>query len=277
MQDDKLLGVVVVTVDLGAARGGLAAAAGQGGRDRLRGPGAARLRAELAQPDADQPARRRSRPVAGAPGAARRARELRRPGLRLHRRHAAPARRGAGRLPQLAAHLLPDARGRARAGQRGAVADHHGAGAAAGARLLPAVAADPRREPAHPARVRGAAGAEPAALVGDRRAQAGRDEPQGGRAEPRAGLEARRARPDVGRGQPRAEPAAGGDEDLSRRRAAAADPPPARRGAVLVPAHRRPDRPDGRHHPPAQVLRPQGRRRHRAGRPARQRARGARR
>ena len=184
-------------------------------------------------------------------------------------------RRGAGRLPQLAAHLLPDARGRARPGERGAVADHHGAGAAAGARLLPAVAAHPGGEPAHPARVRGAARAEPPAVVGDRRAQARGDEPQGGRAEPRAGVEARGARPDVGGGQPRAEPAARGDEDLPRRRAAAADPPSPRGGADLVPAHRRPDRPDGRHHPPAEVLRPQGRCRHRAGRPARQRARGA--
>ena len=186
-----------------------------------------------------------------------------------------PRRRGAGRLPQLAADLLRHARGRARPGERGPVADHHGAGAAARARLLPAVAPHPRREPAHPARIRGAAGAEPAALRRDRRAKARREEPQGGRAEPRAGVEARRPRPDVGGGQPRAEPAARGDEDLSRRRAAAADPPAARGGAVLVPAHRRPDRPHGRHHPPAQVLRPQGRRRHRAGRPARQRARGA--
>ena len=232
MQDEELLGVVVVTVDLGAARGGLAAGAGQGGGHRQRRPGAARLRAELAAEDAVEPARPRPRPLAGPPGDPRRAAELRRALLRLHRRHAAPARRGAGRLPQLAAHLLRHARGRARAGERDPVADHHGAGAAAGARLLPAVAADPRREPAHPARVRGAAGAEPAALGRDRRAQAGGDEPQGGRAEPRAGLEARRARPDVGRGQPRAEPAARGDEDLSRRRAAAPDPPAAGGGAV---------------------------------------------
>ena len=54
-----------------------------------------------------------------------------------------------------------------------------------------------------------------------------------------------------------------------------AHPPPARGGALLLPAHRRPHRPHGRHHPPAQVLRAQGRRRHRAGRPARQRALGA--
>ena len=59
VQDDKLLGVVVVTVDLGLHEEGWRRAAGQGGRHRLRGPGAARLRAELAQADAAQPARRR--------------------------------------------------------------------------------------------------------------------------------------------------------------------------------------------------------------------------
>ena len=157
MQDEKLLGVVVVTVDLEPAGGGLAAGRGQGRRHRQRGPGAARLRADLAAADAVEPAR------AGqlgprAPGAARGPPDLRRAGLRLYRRHAAPLDRGAGRLPQLAADLLRDARGRAGAGERDPVADHHDAGAPARAHLLPAVAADPRREPAHPARVRGAAG-----------------------------------------------------------------------------------------------------------------------
>ena len=38
-----------------------------------------------------------------------------------------------------------------------------------------------------------------------------------------------------------------------------------RRGAVVVPADRRPDRPDGRDHPPAEILCPQGRRGVRAG------------
>ena len=91
MQDDQLLGVVVVTVDLGAARGGLAAGAGQGRGHRQRGPGAARLRAQLAAADAVQPARARPGPVAGPPGDPRRAAQLRRARLRLHRRHAAPA------------------------------------------------------------------------------------------------------------------------------------------------------------------------------------------
>ena len=254
-------------------RGGLAAGAGQGRGHRQRRPGAARLRAQLAAADAVEPPRPRPRPLAGQPGAARGAAELRRPRLRLHRRHPAPADRGAGRLPQLAAHLLRHARGRARAGERHPLAHHHGAGAAARARLLPPVAADPGGEPAHPARVRGAAGAEPPPLGRDRRPQAGGEGPEGSRAEPGAGVQARRPRPDVGRGQPRAQPAARGDEDLPRRRAAAAHPPPARGGALLLPAHRRPHRPHGRHHPPAQVLRAQGRRRHRAGRPARQRAR----
>ena len=149
--------------------------------------------------------------------------------LRLHRRHPAPRRRGAGRLPQLAPHLLRHARGRARPGERGPLADHHGAGAPPRARLLPALAAHPRREPPHPARVRGAPRPEPPALRRDRRPQAGGEEPQGSRAKPRAGVETRRPRPDVGRGQPRAQPAARGDEDLPRRRPAAADPPPARR------------------------------------------------
>ena len=187
-------------------------------------------------------------------------------------------RRGPRRLPQLAADLLPDARGRARPGERRPGAGDHGdrdphsrspstCSRAAPAPRAAASSANPRSCALLNRRLSVEIGRPPA-----RRAQ-----PQGRRAEPRAGLQARRARPDVGRGQPRAEPAARGDEDLPRRRAAAADPQAARGGAHLVPAHRRPDRPHGRHHPPAQVLRPQGRRRPRAGRPARQRPRRARR
>ena len=52
MQDDRLLGVVVVTVDLGLHEEGWRRAAGEGGRHQLRGPRAARLRAELARADA---------------------------------------------------------------------------------------------------------------------------------------------------------------------------------------------------------------------------------
>ena len=175
MQDEVLLGVVVVTVDLGAHE--------EGWR---------RARVKVVVTDSDDQVLLASEPnwrqktlsnilapgpgpVAGRPGDPRGAAELRRALLRLHRRHAAPADRGAGRLPQLAAHLLRHARGRARAGERDPVAHHHGAGAAAGARLLPPVAADAGGEPAHPARVRGAPGAEPAALGRDRRAQAGRE------------------------------------------------------------------------------------------------------
>ena len=61
----------------------------QGGRDQLRGPGAARLRAELAAADAGEPARRgrasRVQRRCATPASDRR------PGLRLRRRHAAPA------------------------------------------------------------------------------------------------------------------------------------------------------------------------------------------
>ena len=78
MQDDQLLGVVVVTVDLGLHEEGWRRARVQGRGDRLRGPGAARLRAELAQADADEPARARPGPVAGPPGDPRRAAQLRR-------------------------------------------------------------------------------------------------------------------------------------------------------------------------------------------------------
>ena len=64
---------------------------------------------------------------------------------------------------------------------------------------------------------------------------------------------------DVGGGQPRAEPAAGGDENLSGGRAAVDEPQPPRRGAVVLSADRRSDRADGRDHAPAQVLCAQGR------------------
>ena len=157
------------------ARGGLAAGEGQGGGDRQRGPGAARLRARLASEDAVEHRRPRVGPLAGRTGDPRCAAEHRRALLRLSRGHAAPADRGAGRLPQLAPHLLRDARGRARTGERDPVAHHHGAGAAARACLLPPVAADARGEPAHPARIRGAPRAEPAALGGDRRAKTRRE------------------------------------------------------------------------------------------------------
>ena len=118
MQDDELLGVVVVTVDLGAHEEGWRRARVKvvvtDSDDQVLLASEPNWRAE----DAVEPARPRRRPLAGPPGAPRGAAELRRAGLRLHRRHAAPAGRGAGRLPQLAAHLLRDARGRARPGQR---------------------------------------------------------------------------------------------------------------------------------------------------------------
>ena len=53
----------------------------------------------------------------------------------------------------------------------------------------------------------------------DRRAGARREEPRGRRADTPAKLEARDPRRDVGGGQPRAQPAPRGDEDLSCRRA----------------------------------------------------------
>jgi two-component system, NtrC family, C4-dicarboxylate transport sensor histidine kinase DctB len=111
--------------------------------------------------------------------------------------------------------------------------------------------------------------AERPAAARDRRAREGAEGPGGGRADAGAIVQAGDPGRDVGGGQPRAEPAAGGDEDLSGRRPAAAAAPPPRGGAVVVPAHRRPDRTDGRDHPAAEVLCPQGRRGVRAGGPAR--------
>ena len=106
MQDDQLLGVVVVTVDLGAHE--------EGWR---------RARVKVVVTDSDDQVLLASEPnwrqktlanlLAPGPDPSRVRRALRDARqsfgvalLRLHRRHAAPARRGAGRLPQLAAHLL---------------------------------------------------------------------------------------------------------------------------------------------------------------------------
>ena len=165
MQEEQLLGVVVVTVDLGQHEEGWRRAGSKvvvtdsddqvllASEPNWRKQTLANLRAAGPDPSRVRQAIRDARRSIGAPAYAYIA------GTPL------PRRRGAGRVPQLAPDLLRHARGRARAGQRGPVADHHGARAPARARLLPALPAHPRREPAHPARIRGAARAEPAALA----------------------------------------------------------------------------------------------------------------
>ncbi len=276
MQDEKLLGVVVVTVDLGAARGRLAAGAGQGGGHRQRGPGAARLRAELAAEDAVEHPRPRPRSVAGAPGAsARRGAASARPSYVYiagtpHLLAEVPVGFRNWRLTYFA--TLEDVRARVNAILSLIIMVLALLLALAFYLLSRRTRAESRRIQRESEELRVLNRRLSSEIGARKRVERNLKEAEQSLEQ---ALEARRARPDVGRGQPRAEPAAGGDEDLSRRRAAAADPAAAGGGALLVPAHRRPDRPDGRHHPAAQVLCPQGRRRHRAGRPARQRARGA--
>ena len=223
-QDDQLLGVVVVTVDLG-----------------LHEEGWRRARVKVVVTDTEDQVLLASEPnwrkqtltnlLAAGPDASRVRQAIRdaraqhrRARLRLHRRHAAPAspRCRSGfrnwRLTYFA--TLEDVRARVNAILSLIIMV---------LALLLALAFYllSRRTRAESRRIQRES--EELRVLNrrlsrrDRRPPAGRDEPQGGRAEPRAGLQARRARPDVGRGQPRAEPAARGDEDLSRRRAAAAD------------------------------------------------------
>ena len=278
MQDDKLLGVVVVTVDLGAARGRLAAGAGQGRGHRQRRPGAARLRAELAAEDAVEPARPGPRPIAGPPGAA----------ARRGQSFGAPSYVYIAGTPHLLAEVpvgfrnwrltyfatLEDVRARVNAILSLIIMVLALLLALAFYLLSRRTRAESRRIQRESEELRVLNRRLSSEIGARKRVEKNLKEAEQSleQASKLAALGQMSAAVSHELNQPLAAMKtylAGARLLLTRRRPGG--------GALLVPAHRRPDRPDGRHHPAAQVLRPQGRRRHRAGGPARQRPRGARR
>ena len=212
------------------ARGRLAARAGQGGGDRLRGPGAARLRAELAPEDAvEHPRARRRTPRGCARRSARRGRRFGAPSYVYiagtpHLQIEVPVGFRNWRLTYFA--TLEDVRARVNAILSLIIMVLALLLALAFYLLSRRTRAESRRIQRESEELRVLNRRLRAEIGARKRVET---ESQGGRAEPRAGVQARRARPDVGRGQPRAEPAAGGDEDLPRRRAAAAAPGGGRR------------------------------------------------